>query len=60
MNLVYLLRGIQKLWMVAGKMDFTITFNQAIALIIGTGILVGTLFLFGWKNKDKKEVNDNA
>ncbi len=35
-------------------MDFTITFNQAMALIIGTGILVATLALFGWHNRDKK------
>jgi len=36
-------------------MDFGITFGQAMALIVGTGILVGTLLLFGWKNKDKKQ-----
>jgi hypothetical protein len=35
-------------------MDFGISFNQAMALIIGTGILVGTLLIWGWVHRDKK------
>jgi len=36
-------------------MDFGISFGQAMALIIGTGILVATLLIFGYKNRDKND-----
>lgn len=39
-------------------MEFTISFDQTISLLILTGLLVSTVLIFKWKSKPKEIKGD--